>query len=109
MFRPDGTLSAVPHPQSYPASFSVTDPQNHMQRVKHVQSYRGFVFANLVEDPPPLADHLGQMREVIDNLIERAPDGEIEIAEFELHARISRQLEASHGKRQRHFPSELRA
>jgi len=81
VFRPDGTLSSVPHPQSYPANFDLSNPQNHMQRVKHVQSYRGFVFANLAEDPPPLTEHLGEMREVIDNLIERAPEGEIEIAD----------------------------
>ena len=80
-FRPDGTLSAVPHPKSYPASFSLADPQNHMQRVNRVESYRGFVFANLSDNAPPLAEHLGPMREVIDNLIERAPDGEIEIAD----------------------------
>ncbi len=80
-FRPDGTLSAVPHPKSYPASFSLADPQNHMQRVNRVESYRGFVFANLSDSAPPLAEHLGPMREVIDNLIERAPDGEIEIAD----------------------------
>ena len=80
-FRPDGTLSAVPHPKSYPASFSLADPQNHMQRVTNVDSYRGFVFANLSDNAPPLTEHLGPMREVIDNLIERAPDGEIEIAD----------------------------
>ncbi|MGB7102040.1 MAG: Rieske 2Fe-2S domain-containing protein [Xanthobacteraceae bacterium] len=80
-FRPDGTLSAVPHPKSYPASFSLADPQNHMQRVNSVESYRGFVFANLADNAPPLTEHLGPMREVIDNLIERAPDGEIEIAD----------------------------
>ena len=80
-FRPDGTLSAVPHPKSYPANFSLADPQNHMQRVNSVESYRGFVFANLADNAPPLAEHLGPMREVIDNLIERAPDGEIEIAD----------------------------
>ena len=81
-FRPDGTLSAVPHPKSYPASFDVADPQNHIQRVKHVQSYRGFVFANRSDNPPPLTGHLGPMTQVIDNLIDRAPEGEIEIAEF---------------------------
>jgi phenylpropionate dioxygenase-like ring-hydroxylating dioxygenase large terminal subunit len=80
-FRPDGTLSAVPHPKSYPASFSLADPQNHMQRVTNVESYRGFVFANLADNAPPLIEHLGPMREVIDNLLERAPDGEIEIAD----------------------------
>jgi phenylpropionate dioxygenase-like ring-hydroxylating dioxygenase large terminal subunit len=80
-FRPDGTLSAVPHPQSYPANFSLADPENHMQRVRNVEGYRGFVFANLSDDPPPLLEYLGPMRGVIDNLIERAPDGEIEIAD----------------------------
>jgi phenylpropionate dioxygenase-like ring-hydroxylating dioxygenase large terminal subunit len=80
-FRPDGTLSAVPHLKSYPASFDVADPQNHLQRVKHVQNYRGFVFANLSDNPPPLTDHLGPMTQVIDNLIDRAPEGEIEIAD----------------------------
>jgi phenylpropionate dioxygenase-like ring-hydroxylating dioxygenase large terminal subunit len=38
------------------------------------------VFANLSDNPAPLTDHLGQMTEVIDNLVDRAPDGEIEIA-----------------------------
>jgi phenylpropionate dioxygenase-like ring-hydroxylating dioxygenase large terminal subunit len=80
-FRPDGTLAAVPHPKSYPANFSLSDPQNHMQRVKSVDSYRGFVFANLDDNAAPLGEHLGPMREVIDNLIERAPEGEIEIAD----------------------------
>ena len=81
VFRPDGTLSSVPHAKSYPANFSIADPQNHMQRVKHVQSYRGFVFANLSDNPGPLTDHLGEMTGVIDNLVDRAPDGEIEIAD----------------------------
>jgi phenylpropionate dioxygenase-like ring-hydroxylating dioxygenase large terminal subunit len=52
-----------------------------MQRVESVDSYRGFVFANLDANAAPLSEHLGPMREVIDNLIERAPDGEIEIAD----------------------------
>jgi phenylpropionate dioxygenase-like ring-hydroxylating dioxygenase large terminal subunit len=80
-FRPDGSLASVPHQKSYPQSFNLADPQNHMQRIAQVASYRGFVFANLAEHPEPLVEHLGAMTEVIDNLIERAPDGEVEIAE----------------------------
>ena len=80
-FRADGTLSAVPHPQSYPSSFRLDDPLNHMQRVENVQSYRGFIFANQSDAPPPLAEHLGSMAAVIDNLIDRAPDGEVEVAD----------------------------
>jgi phenylpropionate dioxygenase-like ring-hydroxylating dioxygenase large terminal subunit len=46
-----------------------------------VESYRGFVFATLAPEPQPLRQHLGRMTEMIDNLVERAPDGEIEIAD----------------------------
>ncbi len=52
-----------------------------MQRVGRVAIYRGFVFATLNENPAPLVDHLGPMTDVIDNLVDRAPAGEIEIAD----------------------------
>ncbi|MFZ0841181.1 MAG: SRPBCC family protein [Xanthobacteraceae bacterium] len=81
VFRPDGSLASVPHRKSYPASFDLDDPQNHMQPAGQIATYRGFVFANLAENPPPLAEHLGPMTEVIDNLVDRAPDGEVELAE----------------------------
>ena len=81
VFRPDGSLASVPHPKSYPANFDIADPQNHMQRVGNIQSYRGFVFANLSDNPSPLLDHLGSMTEVIDNLTDRAPEGEVEISD----------------------------
>jgi phenylpropionate dioxygenase-like ring-hydroxylating dioxygenase large terminal subunit len=81
VFRPDGTLATVPHRKSYPERFDLDDPRNHMQRVEHVQSYRGFVFATLARKPDPLLKHLGRMTDVIDNLVDRAPDGEIEIAD----------------------------
>ena len=80
-FRPDGTLSTVPHKQSYPESFDMADPINHMQRVKHVQTYRGFIFATLNEDPAPLLEQLGEMTDIIDNLNDRAPEGEVELSE----------------------------
>jgi phenylpropionate dioxygenase-like ring-hydroxylating dioxygenase large terminal subunit len=81
VFRPDGSLATVPHRKSYPANFDLDDPQNHMQPAGQIATYRGFVFANLAENPPPIADHLGPMTEVIDNLVDRAPDGEVELAE----------------------------
>jgi phenylpropionate dioxygenase-like ring-hydroxylating dioxygenase large terminal subunit len=81
VFRPDGSLSTVPHRKSYSEMFDLNDPQNHMRRVEHVQSYRGFVFATLAAMPEPLLKHLGRMTDLIDNLVDRAPDGEIEIAD----------------------------
>ena len=41
------------------------------KRIDHVESYRGFVFATLNEAPEPLVNHLGQMTQVIDNLVDR--------------------------------------
>ncbi|AXK80925.1 ribosomal subunit interface protein [Pseudolabrys taiwanensis] len=81
VFRPDGSLSSVPHKKSYPESFDLADPRNHMQRIEQIEIYRGFVFATLNENPEPLLKHLGEMTEVIDNLVDRAPDGEIEMAD----------------------------
>ena len=51
VFRTDGSLSSVPHRKSYPETFDLDDPQNHMRRIGQVQSYRGFVFATLNENP----------------------------------------------------------
>jgi phenylpropionate dioxygenase-like ring-hydroxylating dioxygenase large terminal subunit len=39
------------------------------------------VFANLADNPGSLIDHLGPMTDAIDNLIDRAPEGEVEIAD----------------------------
>jgi len=79
-YRLDGTLDAVPHPSSYGTSFSLDDPANHLARAARVDRYRGFIFARLSADGPSLHDHLGPLREAIDNLIDRAPDDDVEIA-----------------------------
>ena len=83
VFRPDGTLASVPHRKSYPADFSFDDPQNHMQRVGPRRDLSRVHIRQPVDNPSPLAEHLGPMTEVIDNLVDRAPEGEVEIAEFE--------------------------
>jgi phenylpropionate dioxygenase-like ring-hydroxylating dioxygenase large terminal subunit len=81
VFQPNGSLASVPHRKSYPASFDLNDPQNHLQPCGHVETYRGFVFANLNNDSTPLREYLGPMTDVIDNLVDRAPDGEVELAD----------------------------
>jgi phenylpropionate dioxygenase-like ring-hydroxylating dioxygenase large terminal subunit len=80
-FRCDGRLASVPHPEIYPDDFRLTDAGHHLDPMPRVASYRGFVFASLAKEGPALLDHLGNMTEAIDNLIDRAPDGEISIAE----------------------------
>jgi phenylpropionate dioxygenase-like ring-hydroxylating dioxygenase large terminal subunit len=80
-FHLDGRLNAVPHPQSYPESFSLTDPENQLGCAPRVDSYRGFVFASLAAEGPSLLEHLGSMTAAFDNLIDRAPGGEVELAD----------------------------
>lgn len=77
-FKTDGSLAAIPHAPSYPAD----EHREHLglKRVPRVDSYRGFIFASRAPDGPSLTEFLGPMTAAIDNMIERAPDGEIEVA-----------------------------
>jgi phenylpropionate dioxygenase-like ring-hydroxylating dioxygenase large terminal subunit len=79
-FALDGTLTGVPHRQSLPPSFDLKDPRLALAKVPRVASHRGFVFGSLAADGPALLDFLGPMAAVIDNFVDRAPDGEIEQA-----------------------------
>ena len=76
----DGKLKAVPLNHGYPRDFDPSNPKTSMRRVSRVKSYRGFVFASLAEDGPSLEESLGHMLTSLDDLIDRAPDGEIEVA-----------------------------
>ena len=82
VFRPDGSLASVPHRKSYPANFDIADPQNHMQRVGPC---RRAIAASCSPISPTIRRRSSSiwapMTEVIDNLVDRAPDGEVEIAD----------------------------
>ena len=77
----DGRLKAVPLQHGYPRDF---DPKNPQDRdgagLPRVTSYRGFVFASEAPDGPSLEDFLGYMTTSLDDMVDRAPDGEIEVA-----------------------------
>lgn len=79
-FNHDGSLAGVPAPRGYAAGGGMDDPALGLIRAPRVESYRGFVFASMADDGPALADYLGEIAEAIDNLADRAPDGEVEIA-----------------------------
>jgi len=76
----DGRIKAVPLNHGYPQGFDATDPKMAMLPVPRVKSYRGFVFASEATDGPSLEEWLGPMRTSLDDMIDRAPDGEIEVA-----------------------------
>ena len=64
----------------YPADFDPKNPDFRLRRVARLASYRGFVFGNLAADGPSLAEYLGYMTTSLDDMVDRAPDGEIEVA-----------------------------
>jgi phenylpropionate dioxygenase-like ring-hydroxylating dioxygenase large terminal subunit len=51
-----------------------------MLHVPRVSSYRGFLFANQSSEGPSLEEWLGYMTTSLDDMVDRAPDGELEVA-----------------------------
>ena len=80
-FNTDGTLLKIPNEAGYDGTgFDVKDPSNNLRPVARSDSYRGFVFASLDPNAPDLTDWLGGAKECFDNLCDRAPEGEVEVA-----------------------------
>src|SRR4029077_7977988 len=76
----DGRVKAVPLNHGYPQGFDPKDPKLGMLPVPRVKSYRGFIFASGASDGPSLEESLGHMTTSLDDMVDRAPDGEIEVA-----------------------------
>lgn len=51
-----------------------------LKKVPRVASYRGFIFASLSETAPELASWLGATATSIDNMVDRSPQGRLEVA-----------------------------
>jgi phenylpropionate dioxygenase-like ring-hydroxylating dioxygenase large terminal subunit len=77
-FRPNGDLAGVPMRGDFPEAV-LKEPITGMMPLPRVAAYRGFVFASLNAQVMPLLDWLGESRFGIDELVDRAPDGEIEL------------------------------
>lgn len=76
----DGRLIGVPEARAYGGRVKAGDPGFGLERVARVATYRGFVFASLAADGPVLTDYLGEIAAAIDNLVDRSPECEIELA-----------------------------
>jgi phenylpropionate dioxygenase-like ring-hydroxylating dioxygenase large terminal subunit len=79
-FKTNGDLDAVSMPRGYGASFDLGNPALGMGRVARVACYRGFVFASLAAQGPDLETYLGPARDSIDEVVDRAPAGEIDLS-----------------------------
>jgi phenylpropionate dioxygenase-like ring-hydroxylating dioxygenase large terminal subunit len=76
----NGRLKVAPLLHGYPRHFDPKNPEVAMAGVARVASYRGFVFGSLAQDGPSLTDFLGYMTTSLDDMIDRAPDGHLELA-----------------------------
>ena len=76
-FALDGTLRQVPFPDGVPRDKSELG----LDRAKQVESYRGFVYANLDGSAGPLSDHLGVGgKGILDRLCDMSPTGSVDLS-----------------------------
>ncbi|MEM7705403.1 MAG: aromatic ring-hydroxylating dioxygenase subunit alpha [Pseudomonadota bacterium] len=79
-FAMDGRCVSIPLEDGYAdAGLTKDDPAASVRKVPRVGSYRGFVFASLSQEGPDLETWLGGVASSIDNMVDRAPDGELEV------------------------------
>lgn len=79
-FGTDGRLVSVPRNEGYPETFAAETEALGLAPVARSASYRGFVFASLATSGPSLTEFLGPLATSFDDMIDRAPDGEVEVA-----------------------------
>jgi phenylpropionate dioxygenase-like ring-hydroxylating dioxygenase large terminal subunit len=80
-FRTDGSLESVPLRKGYEAEFDKRAGSLGLEKVPRVASYRGFVFGSKSATGDDLETFLGpDVRAAFDNLVDRAPDGTVEMA-----------------------------
>lgn len=79
-YAADGRLVGVPLRAGYGPGFELGDPALGLKPIPRLAAYRGFVFGSLAAAGPDLATYLGAMASAIDDMVDRAPDGEVELA-----------------------------
>lgn len=76
----DGKNLTVPLEEGYEGTrFCPKGPEADMQKVPRVGIYRGFVFASLSERGPDFENWLSGVDSSIDNLVDRSPEGGLEV------------------------------
>ena len=80
-YHTDGSLAGIPLKNGYDGTaLNTDDPCNSMQHVARKENYRGFVFANLSVLGPTLKEFLGGSINSIDDMVDRAPQGALQVA-----------------------------
>lgn len=82
-FKTDGALLSIPLKKGYQdTGFEDSEASGGMAAVKNVHVYRDFVFCRLSEDEAGVSfeDYFGQSLSTIDNMVDRSPEGKLEVA-----------------------------
>ncbi len=80
-YKTDGSLLAIPLKNGYEGTeFAQCEASKGLTQVKHVRLYRGFIFVKLNDTGPDFDEYFGDSLSSIDNMADRSPEGELEIA-----------------------------
>ena len=80
-FKTDGSLLSIPLKNGYEGTaLSECESSKGLTLVKNVRVYRGFIFVKLNDVGPGFEDYFGESLSSIDNMADRSPEGELEIA-----------------------------
>ena len=80
-YRLDGSLLNIPLSQGYDGTrLAETQAWRGLAAVQNVATYRGFIFVRLSRQGIGFRDYFGESLSSIDNLADRSPEGELEIA-----------------------------
>jgi len=77
----DGRVRAIPLKSGYEQTgFAASEAAGGLSVVKHAVNYRGFVFCRLSETGPDFEAYFGASLTSIDNMVDRSPEGRLEVA-----------------------------
>ncbi|MGJ7488393.1 aromatic ring-hydroxylating dioxygenase subunit alpha [Variovorax sp. LT2P21] len=80
-FRTDGSLLAIPLKNGYEGTqLHDCESGKGLVTVKNVRLYRGFIFVKINDVGPDFESYFGDSLSSIDNMADRSPEGELEIA-----------------------------
>lgn len=80
-FKTDGSLLAIPLKKGYEGTnMYECESAKGLVTVDNVRSYRGFIFVKISDAGPSFEDYFGDSLSSIDNMADRSPEGELEIA-----------------------------
>lgn len=80
-YRLNGALRSVPVKSGYDGTrFSECSAANGLSAINAVRNYRGFVFARLGAHGPDFEEYFGGSLSSIDNMVDRSPEGRLEVA-----------------------------